>query len=209
MRQIIKKAIREVLNEQNEVLLAPNGNESNLPKSLYEYVRTDDFKSWFGDWENNPNNSSKIVDENGEPMLVFHGTEKEFQDFNKEDLRFNYFYFTVDENYAKHFGKVKGCFLNVRKLKDMKKAGVAPITSNQLFKFLGFKDSTYEFFYKKRKFWDFFRLSDEIYRVLKWNNYDCVNFFEDFDEDGATDKTEVFAVFNSNQIKCIGKNKTY
>ena len=204
LRKFIATTIREYLNEQQEVLLAPNGNISNLPKNLYDYVRTEEFKSWFGDWENNPNSASKVVDENGEPMLVFHGTKKKFTDFDNKELRFNYFYFAVDRHYAKHFGKVRGCFLNVRKIKDVKKAGVQPITSNQLFKFLGFKVSSYEFFYKKRKFWDFFRLSDEIYRVLKWNNYDGVNFYEDFDEDGILDKTEVFAVFNSNQIKCVG-----
>ena len=29
---------------------------------------------WFGDWLHDPNNSSKIVDENGEPKLVYHYT---------------------------------------------------------------------------------------------------------------------------------------
>jgi hypothetical protein len=29
---------------------------------------------WFGDWLHDPNNSSKIVDENGEPKVVYHYT---------------------------------------------------------------------------------------------------------------------------------------
>jgi hypothetical protein len=37
-------------------------------------VFTDEFKSWFGDWINNAENSSKIIDENGEPLIVYHGT---------------------------------------------------------------------------------------------------------------------------------------
>ena len=31
-------------------------------------------KNWFGDWENQPEYASKVVDENGEPMVVYHGT---------------------------------------------------------------------------------------------------------------------------------------
>lgn len=55
-------------------LLAPNGKPSNLPEYLARYTRTNVFKSWFGDWENDPKNSSKVVDENGEPALVYHGS---------------------------------------------------------------------------------------------------------------------------------------
>ena len=34
----------------------------------------DRFKRWFGDWENDPANASKVVDENGEPLVVYHGS---------------------------------------------------------------------------------------------------------------------------------------
>lgn len=55
-------------------LLAPNGKKSNLTERQYAQVRTKAFKEWFGDWENNPKNASKVVDENGEPLVVYHGT---------------------------------------------------------------------------------------------------------------------------------------
>jgi len=55
-------------------LLAPNGQPSNLSKKLYDTVRTYEFIRWFGDWENDPKNASKIVDANGEPLIVYHGT---------------------------------------------------------------------------------------------------------------------------------------
>ncbi len=42
------------------------------------------FKAWFGDWENDPANASKVVDENGEPMVVYHGTPNDFSEFAKE-----------------------------------------------------------------------------------------------------------------------------
>ena len=52
-------------------LLAPNGNKSNLTAEQYELVRTPEFKAWFGDWENDTKNASKVVDENGEPRTDF------------------------------------------------------------------------------------------------------------------------------------------
>ena len=63
------------------VLLAPNGNPSNLTTEQYELVRTPEFKRWFGDWENDPENASKVVDENGEPLVCFHGTNSNFTVF--------------------------------------------------------------------------------------------------------------------------------
>ncbi len=45
-------------------------------------VRTPRFKEWFGDWENDPKNASKVVaPETGEPMVVYHGTDAEFTVF--------------------------------------------------------------------------------------------------------------------------------
>ena len=56
-------------------LLAPNGKVSNLTEKQYAQVRTKAFKKWFGDWENNPSEASKVVDENGEPLVVYHGSD--------------------------------------------------------------------------------------------------------------------------------------
>jgi hypothetical protein len=54
--------------------LAPNGKPSNLTPEQYRLVRTSAFKNWFGDWENSPETASKVVDENGEPLVVLHNT---------------------------------------------------------------------------------------------------------------------------------------
>ena len=56
-------------------LLAPNGKPSKLTPEQYKLVRTPAFKKWFGDWENDPENASKVVDSNGEPLVVYHGTK--------------------------------------------------------------------------------------------------------------------------------------
>jgi hypothetical protein len=55
--------------------LAPNGKPSNLTHEQWHLVRTPEFKAWFGDWENDPVNASKVVDENGEPLVMYHGTK--------------------------------------------------------------------------------------------------------------------------------------
>ena len=67
-------------------LKAPNGNPSNLTLEQWRMVRTPQFKAWFGDWENEPENASKVVDENGEPLVVYHGTENEFTKFELNPL---------------------------------------------------------------------------------------------------------------------------
>jgi soluble lytic murein transglycosylase-like protein len=47
-------------------------------------VNTPAFKKWFGDWEKNPKHASKIVDADGAPMVVYHGTPGEgFTVFDK------------------------------------------------------------------------------------------------------------------------------
>ena len=48
-------------------------------------MRTPAFKKWFGDWETDPANASKVVDENGEPMVVYHGSNYNFNEFKGQD----------------------------------------------------------------------------------------------------------------------------
>ena len=57
-------------------LKAPNGKPSNLTPEQWKLVRTPQFKAWFGDFENDPVNASKVVDENGEPLVVYRGMPK-------------------------------------------------------------------------------------------------------------------------------------
>lgn len=53
---------------------APNGSPTSLNERQWVQVRTKAFKNWFGDWENAPETASRIVDDNGEPLVVHHGT---------------------------------------------------------------------------------------------------------------------------------------
>lgn len=58
-------AVQLEYDEQGRVL-APNGNVSNLDEYDARLTRTPTFKKWFGE--------SKVVDENGDPLVVYHGT---------------------------------------------------------------------------------------------------------------------------------------
>lgn len=58
----------------------PTNQEPEAPK-------TPEFKNWFGDVENDPANASKVVDGNGKPLVVYHGTAKgNFNEFDKDKL---------------------------------------------------------------------------------------------------------------------------
>ena len=60
-----------------------NGN-TEIANKLKSLVYSNNFTNWFGDWINSPEESSKIVDENGEPKLVYHGSGREYNKFSEE-----------------------------------------------------------------------------------------------------------------------------
>ncbi|WP_276737661.1 hypothetical protein [Prevotella pallens] len=85
-------------------------------------------------------NSSKVVDENGEPMVVYHGSNNEFTKFDTARIGSSTgtsdgrgFYFTTDKDYANSFGKdgnVLSVFLNIDNPLSLKEK---TITKRQLF----------------------------------------------------------------------------
>ena len=53
-----------------------------LKESKEDIIYSKEFKDWFGDWENDPEHSSKVVDENGKPLAVYHGSFSLFDSFD-------------------------------------------------------------------------------------------------------------------------------
>ena len=54
-------------------LLANYNNDHSMAIRAKSMVYSDSFKNWFGDWlSDNKDNVSKVVDENGEPLMVYH-----------------------------------------------------------------------------------------------------------------------------------------
>lgn len=65
-------------------LLAPNGEESKLTEGQWHQVRSPEFKVFFGDWENDAKNASKVIDPvTKEPMVVTHTTNTPWTVFDK------------------------------------------------------------------------------------------------------------------------------
>ena len=113
MQQIKDQAIANGI-----FMKAPNGKPTNLNERQWLQVRTKTFKDWFGDWENDAANASKVVDENGEPLVVYHGSKN--NDFTIFDRNYNDkgqkgFFFTNSETMASSYGKnPRAFFINAR-----------------------------------------------------------------------------------------------
>lgn len=92
-------AVRAQYEGTEQWLKAPNGKRTKLSENEWVQVRTPNFKKWFGDWEsfagreggvwNDDSKSvSKVVDENGEPLVVYHGSKSAgFNHFDPETNR--------------------------------------------------------------------------------------------------------------------------
>ena len=126
MQEIKAKAVAD-----GTFMKAPNGSPTNLTEHQWLQVRTKAFKKWFGDWENDPSNASKVVDENGEPLVVYHTTRylknSNFTTFDTNiegHPTFVYFsssrsvsrsYLSVDDYYKEGSDNAtKACFLNMK-----------------------------------------------------------------------------------------------
>lgn len=109
-QRILKSAPR---NSKGQ-LLAPNGKVSNLTEKQYAQVRTKAFKRWFGDWENNPSEASKVVDENGEPLVVYRGTSPNSTVHTTGTFRSSIIFTTPNKTGASRYGEPLGLFVNAK-----------------------------------------------------------------------------------------------
>ena len=114
-----KEAVRKQYAGTALWMKAPNGKATNLTEDQWLTVRTPAFKAWFGDWEHDPANASKVVDENGEPLVVYHGSDADFDVFDRSKGRTNMdiqgMFFSPWELDSKGYGtNVRAFFLNVR-----------------------------------------------------------------------------------------------
>ena len=80
-----KASIKERAIADGTFMKAPNGKPTKLSEDQWLTVRTESFINWFGDWMNDPENASKVIDENGEPMVVYHGSPYgNIEEFNRK-----------------------------------------------------------------------------------------------------------------------------
>lgn len=215
-----KARIVSEAKEKGSYMLAPNGKKSKLDAEQWATVRTANFKKWFGDWENDPENASKVVDENGEPMVVYHGRSADFNTFEKkEGVRFimgledkvkaEGFFFSPDRalaeefagNAARHRGgkaNVVPCYLNIRKPMDL-------------------TGEDYDRIYEDVTGWDYtvgMDTQDNLWGIMdeegmadkiKEKGYDGAIFVEEVDDNYEPTKIS-YCALDANQIKSAGKN---
>ena len=55
--------------------------KADVNTSLPDVTGSKQFKRWFGDWQKSPMSASKIVDAEGKPLVMYHGTRAENGDF--------------------------------------------------------------------------------------------------------------------------------
>ena len=141
------RIVREA-KENGTYMKAPNGKPTNLNERQWAQVRTRAFKKWFGDWEKaaeeSPStaktNSSKIVDENGEPKVVYHGSPYRFFRFDKTklgqatgaDSAKEGFFFTDNKELAELFSRYSLESLPVSDVEQLVKDRLLNMSENEL-----------------------------------------------------------------------------
>ncbi|MFC0939003.1 LPD38 domain-containing protein [Pasteurella multocida] len=96
---------------------AVKDGKTELSYRQWVQVRIPEFKAWFGDWESNPENASKVINpRTGEPLVAYHGTKAEFNtfDINKvaNTIHGMGHYFSDDRDVSKGYGdRVINAFL--------------------------------------------------------------------------------------------------
>lgn len=81
--------------------IRPKGEQYSISEDD-DQTRTPFFKRWFGDWENDPANASKVVNADGTPKVMYHGSRNKFHEFS-HDKAGGLFHFTPQENSARNY----------------------------------------------------------------------------------------------------------
>lgn len=165
-------------------------------------------------------NSSKVVDENGEPRVVYHGRSSNFNSFGKQkgsrfvagveiDSMAEGFFFTPNKDLAESFsynsqnlrgGKanVLSCFLNVRTPLDLVSNGF----ENRYEQATGWEYNIY--MDSIDNMWEMMDV-EGVSNILKSKGYDGVLFAEKVNEDRKVEKTSI-CVLSPTQIKSATEN---
>jgi hypothetical protein len=114
---------------RNEV--GPAYPDSPTHQKKMDQAETPEFKRWFGD--------SKVVDADGKPLVVYHGTAADFNAFDLSKFGLTDagwfgkgFYFTEDKAIADRYGKTKSVFLSLEKPMSSDEAAFGADTVKQI-----------------------------------------------------------------------------
>lgn len=99
-----EKRIAEKAKADGTYMQAPNGKPSNLSPKQWLQTRTEAFKEWFGDWEDGSQNKGMLLDENGEPKVVYRGSANDDFVFRSRYGEGTY-WFTDNREVAEHYAR--------------------------------------------------------------------------------------------------------
>ena len=91
------------------------GEKVNM--SVENVAQSQQFKRWFGDWQNRPEQASKVVNDDGTPRVVYHGTDADFTVFQSKA---GIYFFSKSRDYAESMAEERGgtriveAYLNIR-----------------------------------------------------------------------------------------------
>lgn len=102
------------------------------PEPEVDPIYTSEFKGWFGDWEDDAENASKVVDDDGYPLVVYHGTPKAgFEAFDRERLGKSSWHSTAQLGFFFSSERVANGFTGLDKFYDPPEAaGIYPVYLN-------------------------------------------------------------------------------
>lgn len=182
---------------------APNGAPSKLFKDLLDYYKGDRqkafqtkakiyskaFKDWFGDWQSeDKTNVSKVIDENGEPQIMWHGTEYIFDTFELD----------LNNERGKHLVHPNVAFW----FTDRRDKAEKYRHKYQIPVFLSFKIPAYSNIMDFKTINDALKNESELLLDDRYDSVIMTRFDKEGDKHGIIPTTQ-WAAKNSNQIKSI------
>jgi len=173
-------------------------------------VDTPEFRAWFGD--------SKVVDENGQPLVMYHGTTKEFNIFDaskskKTDravTRLLGFFFSDYKGGAERYsewngasGKILEVYLSI---KNPYKMSYTEFENLNMYTFDKMKNNKFVFTDNDVKTWDREARKNiqNIKKDLQKKGYDGI-----FIRNSANDDNLEYVAFNPEQIKSVANRGTF
>ena len=92
---------------------------SPVKSVISNVTQSQQFKRWFGDWQNNPQAASKVVNNDGTPKVMYHGSPEQFTIFDRSKAKSSGlygkgFYFTDSKDQAGVYGNQYSVYLNVK-----------------------------------------------------------------------------------------------
>jgi hypothetical protein len=183
IRTIQKEIIRltEAISKTKNREEATRGGEQQTLFKRAPKVDSKEFKEWFGD--------SKVVDEKGDPLVVYHGTDSEFSEFKKPkenlmQMRSDVgFWFTGDKSETEKYGdRTVDVYLSIQKPRKISQRKLDELAVS----------------YPK----------DEVIRRLKQGGHDGL-IIEEIKTNRATDtefQAEQYVAFSPIQIKSATGN---